>query len=219
MDANTLIEGLISYVTLVVLLTFHEFGHAWMAHKCGDDTAKYEGRVSLNPLVHIDPIGTVVMPLLMIFLPGGVGSFLLGWAKPVPVNPNNLRNPKLDDVLITMAGPWMNLLLAVVFLGLAKISIGMHAATFEGYCYMAARLNLVLFFFNLLPIPPLDGSHIMRVVVGMSYETYFQLARFGFLIIILVLNLTPIRDWMGSLVSMSAQIIGGWFGMRYIPYL
>ena len=114
MEINTLINGLISYVTLVILLTFHEFGHAWMASKCGDDTAKSEGRVSLNPLVHIDPIGTVLLPLMMIFLPSGIGSFLLGWAKPVPVNLANLRNPKVDDILITMAGPWMNLLLAVV---------------------------------------------------------------------------------------------------------
>src|SRR6185295_13910504 len=113
MDSNALIDGLIFYIGLVVLLTFHEYGHAWMALKCGDDTAKLEGRCSLNPLVHIDPIGTVLMPLMMIFLSPGLSQFLLGWAKPVPVNLNNLRNPKMDDIFISMAGPWMNLLLAV----------------------------------------------------------------------------------------------------------
>src|SRR5688572_33299277 len=95
MDANDVINGLIRYLILVILLTFHEFGHAWMASKCGDDTARSEGRVSLNPLVHIDPIGTVVMPLLMIFLTmsnSALAGFLIGWAKPVPVNLNNLRN-------------------------------------------------------------------------------------------------------------------------------
>src|SRR5437588_3749933 len=95
MDPKVVIDGLIMYLGLLVLLTFHEFGHAWMAWKCGDDTARLQGRVSLNPLVHIDPIGTVVMPLLMIFLStsgSGLGNFLIGWAKPVPVNPNNLRN-------------------------------------------------------------------------------------------------------------------------------
>lgn len=213
MDANTLINGLIQYVTLVVLLTFHEFGHAWMAHKCGDDTAKSEGRVSLNPLVHIDPIGTVVMPLLMIFLPGGISSFLLGWAKPVPVNPNNLRNRKVDEILITAAGPWMNLLLAVVFMGLVKVGLTNNAGAFTEFCYTAAWLNMVLFFFNLLPIPPLDGSQIMRVVVGMSYETYAQFARYGFLIIILLLNFTPVRGVLRSLVTTSITIMGGWFGV------
>ena len=105
MDSTQIADGLIQYLILVGLLTFHEFGHAWTAMKCGDDTARLQGRVSLNPLVHIDPIGTVVMPLLMIFLPFGIGQFLLGWAKPVPVNLTNLRKRNRDDILITLAGP------------------------------------------------------------------------------------------------------------------
>jgi Zn-dependent protease len=216
MDGNQLIIGLIQYVALVVMLTFHEFGHAWMASKCGDDTAKSEGRVSLNPLVHIDPIGTVVMPLMMIFLSlmdSKLAAFLIGWAKPVPVNPNNLRNPKLDDILITMAGPWMNLLLAVVFIGGLKGGILLENKTMVDFCFMAAVLNLALFFFNLLPIPPLDGSRIMRVAVGMSHETYFQFARYGIFIIILVMNLTPVPDLIGKLIKQSLKIISGWFGI------
>jgi len=213
MDANDVINGLIHYLTLVVLLTFHEFGHAWMATKCGDDTAKSEGRVSLNPLVHIDPIGTVLMPLLMIFLPSGYGSFLLGWAKPVPVNPNNLRNPKLDDILITMAGPWMNLLLAILLMGATRIGLIANSEGFAQFCYSAVMLNLLLFFFNLLPIPPLDGSHIMRIAVGMSYDTYFQIARFGFLIILVVINLKPVSDLLGYLIRSTASIMAGWFGV------
>src|SRR6185295_16302062 len=108
MDSRSVVDGLIMYLGLVVLLTFHEFGHAWMASRCGDDTAKDQGRCSLNPLVHIDPIGTVVLPLLMIFLSmsgSSAARFMIGWAKPVPVNLNNLRNPKLDDILISLAGP------------------------------------------------------------------------------------------------------------------
>jgi Zn-dependent protease len=126
MDAQLLIDGLIMFLGLVVLLTFHEFGHAWVASKCGDDTARLQGRVSLNPLVHIDLIGTVILPLLMIFLSASgstLGRFLVGWAKPVPVNPNNLRNPKMDDILVTLAGPWMNLMLAVILVGLARLSL------------------------------------------------------------------------------------------------
>src|SRR5215471_10928500 len=121
MDSTQIADGLIQYLILVGLLTFHEFGHAWTAMKCGDDTARLQGRVSLNPLVHIDPIGTVAMPLLMIFLPFGIGQFLLGWAKPVPVNLTNLRKRNRDDILITLAGPGMNLLLALILIPLIKV--------------------------------------------------------------------------------------------------
>jgi len=214
MDINKLIEGLIQYISLVILLTFHEFGHAWMASKCGDDTARDQGRISLNPLVHIDPIGTVLLPLLMIFLPSGIGTFLLGWAKPVPINPANLRNHKLDDILITMAGPWMNLLLAVALMGMAKIGMLTHGASVTEFCYTTATLSLLLFFFNLLPIPPLDGSRVMRVLTGMSQETFAQFARYGFLIIILVINYTPVPRVLGFLITQSALIIGSWFGMN-----
>ena len=114
MDSNAIIDGLIFFLGLIVLLTFHEFGHAWMALKCGDDTARLQGRCSLNPLVHIDPIGTVVLPLMMIFLSPEVARFLVGWAKPVPVNSANFRNPKLDDILVSMAGPWMTVPVSTV---------------------------------------------------------------------------------------------------------
>jgi Zn-dependent protease len=213
MDANDVINGLIRYLALVIMLTFHEFGHAWMAHLCGDDTAKSEGRVSLNPLVHIDPIGTVLFPLLAIFSPWGIGAYLLGWAKPVPVNPNNLRNPKLDDILITMAGPWMNLLLAVALMGVARIGVATDVDGLTQFCLMAVILNFGLFFFNLLPIPPLDGSHIMRIAVGMSYDTYYQIARFGFLIILVVINIPPIARLLGHLIFSSATILANWFGV------
>src|SRR3974390_3207653 len=133
MDPRSLIDGLIMYLGLLVLLTFHEFGHAWMAWKCGDDTARLQGRVSLNPIAHIDLLGTVILPLLMILLPGA-GRFLIGWAKPVPVNPLNLRNPRVDDILVTLAGPWMNLLLAVVILGLARVGMIAHAKSMGELC-------------------------------------------------------------------------------------
>src|SRR5712692_6304518 len=137
MDPGMLIDGLIQYLGLVVLLTFHEFGHAWMAWKCGDDTARLQGRVSLNPLVHIDPIGTIVMPLLMLALSlsgSSLSRFVVGWAKPVPVNPYNLRNPRMDDILVTLAGPWMNLLLAIVLMGLARVGVMVHSASMITVC-------------------------------------------------------------------------------------
>ena len=118
MDSQTIVNGLIFYLGLVILLTFHEFAHAWTAWKCGDDTARLQGRVSLNPIVHIDPIGTVLLPLIMIFASPTVGRFLVGWAKPVPFNPDNLNNRWRDEMLIAMAGPAMNVILAIVLVAL-----------------------------------------------------------------------------------------------------
>ncbi len=211
MDARTLADGLIMFLGLVVLLTFHEFGHAWMAWKSGDDTARLQGRVSLNPLVHIDLIGTVILPLLMIFVPAS--RFLVGWAKPVPVNPQKLHNPKLDDILVTLAGPMMNLFLAVILVGVARVALLGHVNGAALECWKMARLSLILFFFNLVPIPPLDGSQVVRVVTGMSYAMYAQIARYGFLILILVLQIPALREWLDSATIKSQLIIAGWFGM------
>jgi Zn-dependent protease len=213
MDSRTIIDGLIMYIGLVVLLTFHEFGHAWMASKCGDDTAKDQGRCSLNPLVHIDPIGTVLLPLLMIFLSPSVARFLVGWAKPVPVNAANLRNPRLDDILVSMAGPWMNLLLAIVLVGLARVGVMAGSASMIEFCIQNAHLSLLLCFFNLIPIPPLDGSHVLRNLIGMSYETYWQIARFGFIAVIIVLQIPFVRVALSHVTNTSLQIIAGWFGL------
>jgi Zn-dependent protease len=212
MGSRILIDGLIMYLGLLVLLTFHEFGHAWMALRCGDDTAQSQGRVSLNPLAHIDPIGTVVLPLLMILLPG-LSGFLVGWAKPVPVNPYNLRNPKVDDILVTLAGPWMNLLLAIVLMGLARVGLLVHSAGMLEIGMKWASLSLMLCFFNLIPIPPLDGSQVLRSVTGMSYEAYAQFARFGFIVLILALQFQPLLDGLAMVTWKSQSIIGGWFGM------
>ena len=196
MDTNVIADGLIQYLMLVALLTFHEYGHAWTAWKCGDDTARLQGRVSLNPVVHIDPIGTVFLPLLMIFMPGA-GRFLIGWAKPVPVNPYNLNHPKRDDILVTMAGPAMNLALAVGLVALARVGMIFQSGQMIDTCLQAAGLSLVLCFFNLIPVPPLDGSHVLRVATGMSHETYANFARFGFIIIIVLINIPPVRAMLG----------------------
>lgn len=220
MEPKLLIDGLILYLGLLVLLTFHEFGHAWMAWKCGDDTARLQGRVSLNPLVHIDPIGTVVLPLIMIFLSmsgSGLSRFLVGWAKPVPVNPSNLRNRTTDDILVTLAGPWMNLLLALVIMGFAKMGHVAGSSSMVDMCTGMAHLSLLLCFFNLLPIPPLDGSQVVRSLLGLSYEAYFKIARYGFLILILVLQVPLVRQTLSAVTNASWLIIAGWFGVPLAP--
>jgi Zn-dependent protease len=197
MDANHIVDGLIFYLGLVVLLTFHEFAHAWMAWKLGDDTARLQGRLSLNPVVHIDPIGTVLLPLVMIFASPTVGRFLVGWAKPVPFNPANLGNRWRDEMLIAMAGPAMNIILAVALVAFARVAVMFGSdAAMELFLQMA-QLSLLLCFFNLIPIPPLDGSHVMRNLTGMSYETYWNLCRFGFIGIIIVLQIPGVREVLG----------------------
>jgi Zn-dependent protease len=216
MDANMLIDGVLLWIGLVILLTFHEFGHAWMAMKCGDDTAKGQGRVSLNPLVHMDLVGTVILPLAMIFLSmsgSGLARFLVGWAKPVPVNPYNLRNAKLDDILVTLAGPWMNLILAVALMGLARVGLAANTEQMVEYCLSMAHISLLLCFFNLIPIPPLDGSQVVRVLIGMSYETFARIARWGFVILILVLQIPAVTGTLRTVTGKSFQIIAEWFGV------
>jgi Zn-dependent protease len=211
MDHNTLADALIKYLGLIILLTFHEFGHAWTAWKCGDDTARLQGRVSLNPLVHIDPIGTVLLPLLMLLVPGA-GRFLVGWAKPVPVNLSNLPNPRVDDVLITMAGPLMNLILAVALVALARVGVVVGSADTADICVQFAYLSLLLCFFNLIPIPPLDGSRVLRVIIGMSYEAYQEIARYGMFLLILVMQFRPVREVIGYLTNNTLAALGKVFG-------
>jgi Zn-dependent protease len=213
MDPKHMVEGLIWYLTLLILLTFHEFGHAWTAWKCGDDTAKSQGRVSLNPIDHIDLIGTVILPLIMIFASPAIGGFLVGWAKPVPVNPSNLRNRKVDDILVTLAGPGMNLILAVALLGLARIGDVSGLSGMEDICKDGAHLSLLLCFFNLLPIPPLDGSQVARVLIGISYETYYQIARYGIFILIVALQIPFVTQALSVATFTSYAVISGWMGL------
>src|SRR6187549_706614 len=123
-STEALLQGLLFYLCFIPVLTFHEFAHAWTSWKCGDDTAKDLGRVSLNPIVHMELVGTVILPLLAIFLSitnSALAGFIIGWGKPVPVNLNNLSNPRRDDTLIALAGPGMNLILAFLCMAIAKI--------------------------------------------------------------------------------------------------
>jgi Zn-dependent protease len=207
MDANHIRDGLVFYLGLVALLTFHEFAHAWTAWKCGDDTARLQGRLSLNPIVHIDPIGTVLLPLFMIFASPSIGRFLVGWAKPVPFNPGNLNHRWRDEMLIAMAGPAMNVILAVALVAFARVAVMFGSEVATGLFLQMASLSLILCFFNLIPIPPLDGSHVLRNLSGMSYETYFNFSRFGFIAIILVLQIPLVRELLGVAVGLTMGLL------------
>ena len=181
MQSSAIVIAVFEFILLLFSLSVHESAHAWMASRLGDQTARMLGRVSLNPMDHVDPIGTLLLPALMIFGPlfgfGMFGGLLFGWAKPVPIISRNFRNFKRDDMLVSLAGPASNLMLALVaFAGLAAVLLseghlpeGVSPSTtqqsLEMLCNIAMQLNLTLCIFNLLPIPPLDGSHVLRNIL------------------------------------------------------
>jgi Zn-dependent protease len=195
--AETIARGLTSYAVLLFSLSFHESAHAWAALRMGDDTAQREGRISLNPLVHMDLVGTVLMPLLQ-FLASGVP--LLAWAKPTPYNPANFRREVSvgrGHVTVAGAGPISNLLLALVFVAalFAVARLGMVA---EGNMAllqtlaMGIQLNLALALFNLVPVPPLDGSKVAAWSLPRSLAERYEAAIASFGPWLLLLLLIPV---------------------------
>ncbi len=217
MDQKALFDGLVMYLCFIPILTFHEWAHAWVAWKCGDDTARLQGRVSLNPIVHIDPIGTILLPLLAIFLGAsgsGLSRFIIGWGKPVPVNLYNLRHPRRDDTLVALAGPAMNVVLAFVVLGLGKLGALAGSRLTVEMSVQLAQISLFLCFFNLLPIPPLDGSHVVKNFIGMKDETYWRLCQFGFIAVILVIQIEFVRKAL-AVATVGTLLVMGWtVGLR-----
>jgi Zn-dependent protease len=201
--------GLILFQVIVLVLAFsvHESAHAYMAMRLGDPTAYMLGRVTLNPLKHLDPLGSVVVPLISLFY----GGFLIGWAKPCPVTPRNFKNYRRDDILVSLAGPTSNLamaLLALVLLVVVKHlggdtsiaaaqAVAMHVPDVDPtglrlfpvalFLYYGVTINLLLFVFNLFPIPPLDGSHVLRQFLPYKLEQlYNKIGMFGLMLIFLV---------------------------------
>ena len=177
------------YLGLLFSLCVHEAAHAAMGTWCGDDTARLQGRLTLNPMAHIDLIGTVILPLLLMFSSG----FILGWAKPVPFNPRNLRNPNLDPIKIALAGPASNLLLALLFIFIARIMFmamgGLEQVPQVVYAVFefTILLNIILMVFNLIPVPPLDGHYVLNYFLPPNVQRMmYQLGPFGVLIAIII---------------------------------
>jgi len=195
---------------LVFSLVVHECAHAYAALRLGDDTALRLGRLTLNPLPHLDPVGSVLLPLLMALLPGGM---MIGWAKPVPVNTNRLGNPVRDHALVAAAGPFSNLLLALAAAVLLGVVTGWghsHGGG-SGLQFLARlfeygiRLNVLLALFNLIPLPPLDGSWILLAGLrGEAAAAYERLRPYGFLLVILLLNV-GLGSWLGSAMRVVGQ--------------
>jgi Zn-dependent protease len=177
-----LLSVAVEFGVLLISLTIHEAAHAWTAERLGDRTARMLGRVSLNPLVHIDPIGTVLLPLIaaVSHLP------IIGWAKPVPVDTRHLGHPRRDFVLVAAAGPITNLLQATLAAALLRVASAggvLSSAPFD-VLYRAIQINLLLAFFNLIPVPPLDGGNVLLGLLPPRVAaSYAQLRRYGFLVL------------------------------------
>jgi len=180
-------------VTLIFSLVLHEIAHGYVAYKCGDMTAYHQGRLTLNPLAHLDPIGS-----LMILFIG------FGWAKPVPVNMLNLKNPDKDMVKVAMAGPATNFLLSILCLSIWKLMLVMSMDISPGiitFFSIFMYINLALCIFNLLPIPPLDGSRLLSYEVQYKFQRYGPIFLFGLIILGNVSNLNVIGSIMDFLIN------------------
>ncbi len=166
-------------IILAIFASVHEYAHGWVAYRLGDPTAKYAGRLTLNPLAHIDPMMSIFLPLFLLFITRG--AFAFAAAKPVPVNFNNLRNPKQDMIWVGLAGPVSNFLCAIILSVLLKI----HFLGFlNSFFQIGIFVNMILGVFNLIPIPPLDGSRVLMGLLPRELAySYARLEPYGFLIL------------------------------------
>ena len=210
MDFAQIIQTVAIYaIPVLFAITVHEAAHGYAARHFGDPTAHMLGRITLNPLKHIDPLGTIAMPLLLYF--ATAGAFLFGYAKPVPVNFGRLRHPKRDMVWVALAGPGANLVQAVlwVILGYVLVASGVQERFFLEMTRAGLLVNLVMFAFNMFPLPPLDGG---RILVGLlpwrQAELVSRVEPYGFFIV-LALVLTGIVGnlWLRPLMSITGQAI------------
>jgi Zn-dependent protease len=210
MDFAQIVQTIAIYaIPVLFAITVHEAAHGYAARYYGDNTAYMLGRITLNPVKHIDPLGTIAMPLLLYFATSG--AFLFGYAKPVPVNFGRLRNPKKDMVWVALAGPGANLVQAVLWTVLlyVLVAIGIEERFFLQMCRAGIMVNLVMFAFNLFPLPPLDGG---RILVGLlpwkQAELVSRVEPWGFFIVMaLVISGVVGNLWLRPLMSLTHSVI------------
>lgn len=201
---------ILMWIILVICITIHEFAHAYMAEHLGDPTARLAGRLSLNPLVHIDMLGTVLLPLLTAI---SGSPLLIGWAKPTPFDPFNLRHPKKDSALIALAGPVSNLLIALFIAIIIRLPIfGVLGYWVIGLLALLIRLNILLAVFNLIPIHPLDGFKVVAGILPKEYySSWMSLQRYGILLLLILLfplfGTSPLTSIISPIVNLILNIL------------
>ena len=213
MEELTIIQKITAYaIPIIFAITVHEAAHGYAAKYFGDMTAHYLGRISLNPLKHIDPVGTIILPALTVML----GGILFGWAKPVPVNFSNLRDPKKNMLWVALAGPLSNLLMAIFWTFLyARLQLFPDSSVFflQEMALAGIQINLILMVLNMLPIPPLDGGRVAVSLLPYPWSSYIEnLERYGLFIIIFLLFSGVLSSILFPLINISKSIIFTIFG-------
>ena len=213
-------QALLSLIAFIVSVSVHEFGHAWMATRLGDDLPRSQGRLTLSPMAHIDPIGTILMPLVAALMP--MGAPMIAWGKPVQTNRaayTRRLSPKVGNLLVSLMGPMMNLVLAgvfsVIFIVLAKVGFLTVDLAVALINYLLV-LNIMLMFFNLLPVPPLDGGAILEILLPQRLQFIAQfLQRYG----IILLFILVMSGALGTVLRPAAMLGHAWglFLMRFVP--
>ncbi len=215
MDIEKIIYNIAVWaIPVIFAITLHEVAHGWVANKLGDSTAKMLGRLTVNPLKHIDPIGTILIPIAMVIMQVG---FVFGYAKPVPVNTRNFKSPRRDMAIVAIAGPLSNLIMAVFWVFVFKIASTTisDANIAKGIMAMGQAgilINLVLFIFNLLPIPPLDGGRVLSGFVPPSVSDMLdKIEPYGFFIVIGLLYFGVLNTILNPVIGFFMQTIDSLF--------
>lgn len=212
------VQQISAWVMPVLLaITVHETAHGWVARRFGDKTAQMLGRLTLNPIKHIDPVGTILVPAVMLLLPGG---FVFGWAKPVPVDWRNFKHPKQDMAWVAVAGPASNLLMALAWALAARVALGLSADNWIALplLFMGVAgifINTILMVLNLLPLPPLDGGRVLTGLLPAPYAYQFaRIEPYGFFILVALLVTGVLGIVMWPVVKLFLQMMASVAGMK-----